>query len=78
MKKIDENTFLVTGNLYTDMYMDPRLLDDPGISIHVRGDVLFGVLRPPNKLKSGDVYMRYEEFINTHGPIYDLIACSKI
>jgi len=78
MKKINQNTFVVTGNLYTDMYMDPRLLSEIGNIIHVKGDVIFGVLRNPTRLKSGDYYMRYEEFIKSHGPICDVIAFSKI
>jgi hypothetical protein len=77
---INTNTFLVKGDLYTDMYLDPRLLErnDNNVTIHVKGDVHFGVLRPPKKLKDNDYYMDYSVFISTHGPIFDIIAFSKI
>ena len=78
MKFIDNKTVVIEGNLYTDMYFDPELLDSNGITIHVKRDVFLGIMEKPNRLKSGDIYMRYEEFINTYGPIYDILAFSKI
>ena len=78
MIKIGDNKVLVKGDLYTNMYLDPRLLSQPGISIHVKGDVHFGVLIAPNKLKSGDYYMDYETFIREAGKIYDIIGFSSI
>jgi len=77
---INKNTFVIRGDLYTDMYLDPRLLDrnENNITIHVKGDIHFGVLRPPKSLKTNDYYLDYEVFTSTHGPIYDLIGFSKI
>lgn len=77
---INEKTFLVRGDLYTDMYLDPILLErnENNVTIHVKGDIHFGVLRPPSKLKEGDYYLDYEVFTSTHGPIFDIVAFSKI
>ena len=78
MKLVDEKTILVRGNIYTNMILDPRLLDDIGITIHAKGDVFFGLEKKPNRMRTEDFYFDYEEFIRTYGPIYDIIASSKI
>ena len=68
----------VEGNVYTDMIMDGRLLADDGISLHVKGDVFFGVMKRPDRMKPNDFYLGYEEFVKRYGPIYDIIACSNM
>jgi hypothetical protein len=77
---INEKTYLVKGDLYTSMNFDVSLLDrsENSITIHVKKDIHFGVIRPPRKLEDGDEYIDYEVFILHHGPIRDLIAFSKI
>jgi len=77
---INRNTFLVKGNLYTNMDFDPTLLErnENNVTVHVKGDVFFGVIRPPKNQKDGDMYIDYGVFIATHGPINDVIAFSKI
>ena len=79
MKKIDARTFIVNGVLYTNMNFDARLLTrtPEAITIHVRGDIHFGVTRKPNKMNPGDHYLVYEDFIKTYGPIYDVIGFSN-
>ena len=80
MRIVNQNTIVILGNLYTDMYLDPGLLsiDSSDITIHVKGDIIFGVLRKPNRMKTKDYYLVYEDFLKTHGQIYDIIAFSKI
>ena len=80
MKIVNESTIVISGNLYTDMYLDWGLLsiDPSDITIHVKGDIIFGVLRKPNRMKTKDYYLVYEDFLKTHGQIYDIIAFSKI
>ena len=78
---INQNTFLIKGDLYTDMNFDYRLLDrnEGSITIHVKGDIFFGVLRQPKtNFKVGDYYLKYEDFLEVHGPIYDLVGFSEI
>jgi hypothetical protein len=77
---INEKNFLIKGDLYTTMNLDYRLLDrnENNVTIHVKGDVHFGVSRPPKNLKDGDYYMDYRIFVSTHGPIFDIVAFSKI
>jgi len=77
---VNKNTFLVKGDLYTNMYFDHRLLErnENNVTIHVKGDIFFGVLRLPKNLKEDDYYMDYEVFVKQHGPIHDLIGFSKI
>jgi hypothetical protein len=77
---INKNTFLIKGDLYTDMYLDPKLLErnNNNVTIHIKGDIYFGVLRPPKSLKTNDYYLDYEVFRSTHGPINDIIAFSEI
>ena len=78
MKFLNEKILLIEGNIYTDMIMDPGLLTGNGITIHVKGDVFFGVMQKPNRLNPKDFYLRYEEFIKTYGHIFDIIAYSQI
>ena len=80
MEKINKNTLLVYGDLYTDMYMDVRLLnrEDTSNIIHVKGDVFMGVLRYPVNMKQGDYYMLYEEFVEQHGKIRDIVGFSEV
>lgn len=77
---INKTTFLVKGDLYTDMYLDVNYLDrtEGNVTIHVKGDVHFGVLRPPKNLKHEDYYMVHDVFTSTHGPIFDIVAFSEI
>lgn len=81
MRTIGNDIIVIDRVLYTDMYFDPRLLSvNPGaITIHVKGDVHFGVLRTPNKMQPGDYYLRYEEFHKEFpAGIKDIIGFSKI
>jgi len=77
---INEKTFLIKGDLYTDMDFDQKLLgrNEKNVTIHVKGNIFFGVTRCPKNLKNGDYYLKYLDFISIHGPIYDLVGFSEI
>jgi hypothetical protein len=79
MKKISEKNFMVEGNLYTDMYIDPRLLttNPDANKIYVKGDVHFGILSSPKKMRELDYYMDYEKFLKEHGEIFDIFPFCK-
>jgi hypothetical protein len=79
MKKISEKNFMVEGNLYTDMDFDHRLLtsDDKANIIYVKGDVHFGILRSPEKMRPLDDYMDYKKFLSEHGEIFDIFPFCK-
>lgn len=77
MKFIDEKTLFVKGNLYTNMPLEPALLDEAGIIIHAKRDVFLEMEKKPNRMRTEDFYLNYEEFIREHGPIKDIIAFSK-
>ena len=79
MKFINEKTALINGNLFTNMPFEPELLTGQGITIHVKRDVWMSVLERPSRLKPGDYYLNYEEFLKKFPMgIKDIIGFSRI
>ena len=76
---INEKTIFIKGNIFTNMPLDPTLFSDDGITIHSKRDVFLGIIVKPNRMRSDDFYLDYEEFLKEYPQgIYDIIGFSKI
>lgn len=76
MKKIKDNIFQVYGNLYINRPATPDWLCScpNSATIHVKGDVIFGCLEPPNRMRRGDYFLDANKFPQS---IYDIVIFSE-
>ena len=77
---INEKTIFIKGNIFTNIALDhTSLFSDNGITIHSKRDVFLGIIVKPNRMRSDDFYLDYEEFLKEYPQgIYDIIGFSKI
>lgn len=81
MIKVNKNTAIIYGDLYTNMPFNTYLLSThpESITIHVKGDVVFELKYKPSRMKKIDYWMDYADFIRKYPQgIKDIVAFSKI